>query len=136
MTGLGWKSFHAERQAERAHVLLEPWHPNAFLETIGTDDFDAFMRRVVESYPGYLTQMYGWYAPPGEVDFVGHTERLADDLIEALRISGTAHDEEAIRATEKVNTSSKRIERPTWDPGLRAAVYRLEAPVFERFGYD
>jgi hypothetical protein len=80
--------------------------------------------------------MYGWYAPPGEIDFVGRTESLVDDLLDALARAGITVDEAAIRNTEKVNTSPSRIDRPEWDDELRNAVHRLEAPVFERFGYD
>lgn len=136
MKGRDWESFHEERQQERAFFLKRPWHPNAFLEQIDEDDFAGFMHHVLTKYPGYLTQMYGWYAPPGEIDFVGRTESLVEDLLTVLETVGGEIDEEAIRNTEKVNTSPDRIERPTWTEELRAEVRRLETPVFERFGYD
>jgi hypothetical protein len=136
MQGHGWKSFHKERQRERTFWFKRPWHPNAYLEKIGNRDFNTFVRTVLEDYPGYLTQMYGWYATPGKVDFIGRTESLIDDLLAALDRAEIAVDEEAVRNTDKVNTSPSRIDRPTWDDDLRAAVRRLEAPVFERFGYE
>jgi hypothetical protein len=80
--------------------------------------------------------MYGWYAPPGEIDFVGRTESLVADLLEALKGAGIDVNEEAIRNTGKVNTSPRRVNRPDWDDDLRDAVRRLEAPVFERFEYE
>jgi len=136
MQGHDWKSFHDERKEERTFLLKQPWHPNTFLERIGRGNFASFMHAVVDKYPGYLTQMYSWYAKPGEINFVGRTESLVEDLLDALSGAGIAVDEEAVRNTEKVNTSPSRIERPTWHDDLRAAVYRLEAPVFERFGYS
>lgn len=136
MQGHDWKSFHNERQQERTILFKRPWHPNAYLERIGRRDFRTFMQTVLTEYPGYLTQMYGWYAPPGEIDFVGRTESLVDDLLEALTRAGITVDEGAVRNTEKVNTSPNRIDRPKWDDELRNSVHRLEAPVFERFGYE
>lgn len=136
MRGRNWKSFHEERQTERAFVLKRPWHPNAHLEQIDSKSFKGFMQTVLDEYPGYLTQMYGWYAPPGKIDFVGRTESLVDDLLAVLNTVGIGVDEEAVRNTQKVNTSPSRIEPPEWDDNLRAEVQRLEAPVFERFGYE
>lgn len=136
MTGLDWKSFHEERQLEYAQPLKAPWHPNAYLEGIGQKDFNPFMDTVLSEYPGYLTQMYGWYAPPQDIDFVGRTENLVDDLIHVLRHVGASFDEKAIRDTGRINTSPNRVERPEWDSDIKSAVRRLEAPIFERFGYN
>jgi len=136
MAGRNWKSFHEERQEERSFILKSPWHPNSHLEKMDAPDFDAFIHSVVNTYPGYLTQMYGWYAPPGAVEYVGRTESLVEDLLDVLNRVGIDVDEDAVRNTEKVNTSPERIDRPSWDDDLRSAVRRLEAPVFERFGYD
>jgi hypothetical protein len=136
MQGLGWERFHKKRQRERTTLLKRSWHPTALLEQVGDRNFNSFLRAVLESYPGYLTQMYGWYASPGEIDFVGRTESLVDDLLVALDQADIDVDEEMVQSTEKVNTSPSRIDRPTWDDDLRAAVRRLEAPVFERFGYE
>jgi hypothetical protein len=136
MTGRNWRSFHEERQRERTYVLRQPWHPNAYLERLDSADFDAFVRSVLDTYPGYLTQMYGWYALPGHVDFVGRTESLVDDLVTVLKTLGLDFDEDEVRDTEKINTSPDRVDRPEWDDDLWAEVRRLEAPVFERFGYE
>jgi hypothetical protein len=136
MKGLNWKSFHEKRQQERSHILKRPWHPNAHLEDIGLSEFNSFVRSAINTYPGYLSQMYGWYAPPDVIDFVGRTESLVEDLLEALENAGIDVDEEAVRNTEKVNTSPQRVNRPDWDDDLRDAVRRLEAPAFERFEYE
>ncbi len=135
MTGLDWKSYHEKRISEHSHILKEPWHPNSYLERIGSSDFNSFMESVIDHYPGYLTQMYGWYAPPGEVDFIGRTNSLVDDLISVLRRVGADFDEREIRNTEKINTSPSHLDKPDWDEDLRAKVRQMEAPIFERFGY-
>jgi len=136
MTGLSWKSYHEERVLERSHLLKEPWHPNSYLERIGSGDFNTFMQSVINRYPGYLTQMYGWYAPPGEIDFIGRTEDLIDDLISTLREVGADFNEKEVRNTEKINASPDHVSQPNWNEDLREEVRRLEAPIFERFGYE
>jgi hypothetical protein len=121
---------------EPTSTMRRTWLPNSVLHRFQSDEFCSFMGSVLCNYPGYLTQMYGLYAPPGEIDFVGRTESLVDDLLEALEGAGIDVNEEAIRNTEKVNTSPQRVSRPDWNDDLRDAVRRLEAPVFERFEYE
>jgi len=116
--------------------MRRTWKPNAALHRYRSNDFNAFIRSVLDAYPGFLTQLYGRYAPPGKLDFVGQTETLVEDLLTVLDAMDIEVDEQAVRSTEKVNTSPTQIDRPEWDDDLRAAVRRLEAPVFERFGYE
>lgn len=72
----------------------------------------------------------------GEIDCVGRTESLVDDLLDALDRAGITVDEESVRNTEKVNTSPSRIDHQEWDDELRHAVRQMESPVFERFRYS
>jgi hypothetical protein len=129
--GMDW-SFPDEEGTGR---LRRRWKPNSILHAYKNDDFNSFMSTVLGEYPGYLTQMYGWYVPPQDIDFVGRTENLVDDLIHVLRHVGASFDEQAIRDTGRINTSPNRVEKPDWDSDIKSAVRRLEAPVFQRFGY-
>ncbi len=108
------------------------WHPWAVLRGIRSDDFNTFVHELVEREPGYVSRMYGWYVD-GFVDFVGRQERLAEDLVEALRLAGEAFDDEAIRRAPRVNVSSAPLQ---WDPALRREVLRLEYAAIRRFGYS
>lgn len=112
------------------------WRPNEILKKYGCYDFRKFMDRVLKEHPGYLTKLYGRYAQPSEIDFVGRTESLVDDLITVLKAVGAEFDEASVRNTKKINTSPNRIENPEWDKSHWKAVCRLEASVFEQFGYD
>jgi hypothetical protein len=109
------------------------WHPNALLDGLGDDDFNRFVRNVLERCPGYVTRLYGWYATP-EIDFVGKQEHLADDLAKVLRLIGRDFDERRLRAEPRVNTSD-RSQTPAWDPVLKREVASTESAVLERFGY-
>ena len=107
------------------------WHPWAILRGIRSDDFNTFVAELLEREPGYVSRMYGWYVD-GFVDFVGRQERLAEDLVEALRRAGERFDVEAIRGAPRVNVSLAPLQ---WDPVLRREALRLEYAALRRFGY-
>jgi hypothetical protein len=124
----GWVAWGVNRRG-RPH-----WHPNAPLDGLGDDDFNRFMRNVLERCPGYVSRLYGWYAAP-EIDFVGKQERLTDDLAEVLRRLGRAFDADRLRAQPPVNVSD-RSHAPVWDPALRHEVASAESAALERFAYS
>jgi len=121
---------------ETNRIFDTTWKPNSILLRYGSQNFNEFMGRVLNEHPGFLTQMYGRYAPPGSIDFVGGTESLVDDLVTVLNTLGLDFDEDEVRNTEKINTSPDCVDRPEWDDALRTEVRRMEAPIFERFGYE
>jgi hypothetical protein len=122
---------------ERENGAGERWHPCAPLNGLGDEDFDRFVRRVVDRRPGWVSELYSWYTGTG-VARVGRQERLADDLIAILRELGERPDPNLIRrrAGTRVNDSARATGRPKWDPELRAEVARLEAAARRRFGYE
>lgn len=73
------------------------------------DSLEGFVRKVLERRPrGWVSGMYrNFLLREGKMpDFVGYQERLADDLVRALRLAGETFDEDALRATPPVNTSA------------------------------
>ena len=134
MCGHEWERFDRPADGKRA-TLRGPWFPNAHLQRCASYDFNEFMSDVIGHYPGYLTQMYGWYAPPGEIDFIGKTEHLVDDLVRVIKQVGLDFDEDRIRDTSRVNKSPNAVEPPVWDEQLKREVHRLEYPVFKQYGY-
>lgn len=108
------------------------WHPCAALRALGDEDFNQFMRNVVNKQAGFVTELYGRYAPHG-TGFIGRQENLADDLITVLGSFNVKFDEGRIRDHRRVNvTKNSSI---AWDPGLRAEVERLEYAGLVRYGY-
>lgn len=107
------------------HLLLALRNPQKLFYKLGD-----------ESYPR-IRQLY-------EEEFglarVIRTERLADDLIEALRLAGhevSSSTEERIRNGEKTNTSSRMISlQDAYDAGCIALVDEADRLIIEQFGYQ
>lgn len=110
---------------------------NELDQRCATDDFHAFVRKVLQDYPGIyartLEDFVGSAAAP--IDFIGRYENLVEDLVTALTLAGEQFDAAAIRALPPYNVSDKKAPA-SFTPELEAAVRRAEAPVFQRFGYS
>lgn len=128
MNARGWNRWGVNRRG------LRRWHPNAALDGLGADDFNQFIRNVLETKPGYVGQMYGWYATAA-IDFVGRQERLACDVVEALSRMRVPFEEDRVRGHIPVNVSRGSDQRPVWDKGLLRDILRAERAALETFGY-
>lgn len=95
------------------------------------------MRNVIASRPGFVSWLYRQYTAGEVVDFVGKQERLADDLLEALKRMGERPDERLVRrlAKKPQNVSRGRTEIK-WDPALEEQVRDLEREALARFRYE
>lgn len=127
MSGRGWNDWGVEGDKDN-------WHPNAILNGLGDDDFNAFVRKVVAKRPGYVTELYGWYTQPG-ISFIGKQERLTDDLIDVLKQLNVNFDEQRIREFRPINESQRPSTPVVWDEALKAEVERLEYAGLVRYGY-
>lgn len=113
---------------------VHDWHPWVLLNGLGSPDFNQFIRNVIDRRPGYVTEMYGWYTLP-TVNFVGHTESLAADLVAVLRMLDVRFDEDKVLSWKPKNVSKGRGRVVQWDPELRLEMERLEYAARRRFGY-
>lgn len=127
---LGWyRSFWAYR------CESQKFNPRFPLDTYWDADFETFVGRVLDAFPGgFLTAMYAEFADA--CDYVGHQERLADDLVEALLLAGDHFDVDALRATPHANVVAAR---PAYraqcegTPALRQRIRDVEYGVWERY---
>lgn len=110
------------------------WHPNSALNGLDSDDFNEFMWKVVMKRPGYASELMMRFAST-EIDIVGRTEYLADDLVEILKRLGIAFNEERLRNARRTNESQTPSSLIQWDPKLRELVTRFEYPALVHFGY-
>ena len=126
---VAWKHFGDARS-------LKDWHPNAILNDTGSDDFNQFVRNVLDRRPGYVTELYSGYTLPGLIDFVGTQENLREDLIHVLKTRKLEFDAQAIRGHCVIGASipppSVRVE---WDAEVRRRVMELERVAMDRYGY-
>lgn len=98
-------------------------------------DFNKFMEKVVQSFPGFLTKLYGLYASH-EIDFIGKQETLTDDLISILKKTKVDFDENKIRRVNKVNESKINGNTLSWNKEIRNEIYKLEYPIFFKYNYS
>lgn len=79
------------------------------LDRLWKNDFEEFLRAVLEMYPeGFVQQVYKCFVGPENnwMDFVGRQENLTDDLILALNGAGCDFDESVLRSTLPVNINA------------------------------
>jgi hypothetical protein len=109
---------------------------NPFDVECRADCFNAFTRNVLDRYPGWCSRMFEDYvgSPDRPIEFIGRFERLADDLVAALRQAGIRFDEAKLRSTPPLNVT----ERPgsdMWSRDLQEMVAISEREALVRFGY-
>jgi hypothetical protein len=127
MSARGWSNWGEANSARF-------WHPNSLLNGLGSDDFNTFVRNVIQARPGYVTSLYYAYAQPG-ISFIGKMENLTDDTIFVLEHLGLNVDRSLVTGHGRVNESAPSVEKIDWDAGLRETVMRLELPALTHFGY-
>jgi hypothetical protein len=119
--------------------IREGWDPrNPFDLDCGSEQFDRFVRNVIEKEPAWCSRMFADYVGPREraIEFIGRFEHLADDLVLALTSAGELFDEARLRGTPAVNTSRGMTAGSDWSLELIDAVASSERDAFERFGYS
>jgi hypothetical protein len=110
------------------------WHPNSPLYSCSSNDINTFVWNVIKERPGYVNELYSWYTTP-EINFIGKTENLADDLIKVLRLLNTKFDEDRVRNYPPKNVSKKPEKEIVWDEDLKQKILKLEYPALVRYGY-
>jgi len=121
------------------------WHPHAkaahwYKECLdGT--FNDWIYLMLEKEPGWYTRLIESYVGPdgGEFcDYIGRTEFLFDDFIDAMKRFGYESEVEksleAIKAVKKANTTS--TDRIEWDDDLKCWMLRSEKLMIDRFYGD
>jgi hypothetical protein len=138
---LTWYESWWKFQTSRDWKEHEPgvWHPQNILTKCASNDFSEFIRLCIRHEPAYMTRMYEWYVgPEGSeiVEFVGHYEHLADDLVQVFKMLSLDFDEGALRAQAPANVSLSPYGEPAWDEELKMRILELEAPIIRRFYGD
>ena len=127
MNGRGWKNWGTSNSPS-------DWHPNSTLNGLGSDDFNTFIRNVIQARPGYVSELYFSFTKPG-ISFIGKTENLANDLVKVLSLLNFSIDPQSVSHVEKVNVSKTPSDAVVWDEDLRRTLTILELPALVHFGY-
>ncbi|MGH2852048.1 MAG: hypothetical protein ACRDLP_15715, partial [Solirubrobacteraceae bacterium] len=126
-----WRSYWAFR-------MRDGWDPESNIDTaIASPDFDTFIAGVIERFPGEAGAVYETFVgtPEREIDFIGRFERLADDLVSALRLAGEEFDEAALRAHPAENVSDYGQLPAFFDRESAARLAECERRAIDRFYY-
>jgi hypothetical protein len=125
-----WRSFWA-------HRMREGWlFPDHEIDSrASSTDFTEFVGMVIERLPGFLGNFYERFVGPPErpIDFIGRFERLADDLVLALRRAGEPFDEQALRSCPPANVGEYATVDAGYRPDLARALQAAEQRTIERF---
>jgi hypothetical protein len=124
---LEWKDWGAVRSKTY-------WHPNAILNGLGDDNFEAFVWNVLKRRPGYVSELFSQYTQAG-IDYIGRQENLVDDLLAALDRMNENYDEDFIRNYQRVNVSQTRRSEVRWSSRLREAALKTELSAMIHYGY-
>ena len=109
------------------------WHPNMELNGLRESDFNSFVARMTDEFPGYVTQLYSRYGNLGQSRML-KLENIRDELCTFLDETGARFEHDAIQQEPDFWVSKKApIE---WDPALRARVAELDRAAFVSCGYQ
>lgn len=127
MCSLNWKHWGVKGRYDAQ------WHPNAVLNDLGSPSFNTFIENVLNTCPGYVSELFFSFTKPG-ISFIGKTENLVADMRTALSLSGLTPDENALRLPPN-NSSTTFKNSIEWDLELRRSVFLSELPSILRYGY-
>jgi hypothetical protein len=124
----------ASAEAGNAYVV-EMMSRNRFWRKVLGEyaDFETFVLRGTREIDRLGRPQLDYLTSPGRsADFVGRTERLEDDLREALRLMGLPLGEDVPRR----NAAPSTDYRPFYDEVMRDRVGEVFAADVARFGYE
>lgn len=112
-------------------------------------DFNTWVMNVLERQPTFVLdktlRLVGYTCKDGEwvvrqqLGFIGKTENLTDDLIQALTLAGESFDESIIRQIPPQKVCSRNqhwLPRCKYKPNVLKRVIETCSPMFEIFDYD
>jgi len=93
-----WRHLHAmqKRRIRRGSDLADMfhwyhWHPQKWLASILSPDFDKWIERIITQDPGHLSKLYEEYIgldrDVPHVQYVGRQETLTQDVCQLLKVS-------------------------------------------------
>ena len=103
-----------------------------------SDNFNIFIRNVLDKYPGYYGDALSEFVGEGkyEIEFIGQYENLVEDLITALKSAKEIFNENIIRNLPPYNVSDKKKFPAQYTEELEQEIRKSEIKVINRFGYD
>lgn len=133
MQDYDWSDFSNYRTKNRLGIPVDRWNPVSRLMKLADNDFNEFMRKVLNEEPAFLTKMYARYAPDKQINYIGKHETIIEDCLTVFQMLGYNVNLELFSHAGRVNESHS--QRPIWKEKVKEMVYELEKSVFEKYGY-
>jgi hypothetical protein len=134
---LSWHAMILRRKASAESgnkVMARRMRNMDFWRRVGEDytDFEAFVLHGPDELPRLRTPQLDYLRVPGrEADFIGRTERLAEDLATVFDRFGLPEP-----PLERRNAGPPTDYREHYPDAMRDRVAEIFAPDIERFGYE
>jgi hypothetical protein len=108
---------------------------NDWDQAVRADTFEEFMRRAIDQTPGYYSKLLRRFVGRAgeEIDFIGRSERLMEDLIRGLQLAGESFQPEDVRKVPPLNESDYRRHPAVYPDDLAERVLKAEAEAVQRF---
>lgn len=123
-----WRSYWGYR-------MRTGWLEDFPIDAAASSDFNEFVERLVDGWPGWAGELYERYVgpPAREIDMICRHERLADDLCAALRLAGVRFDEAGLRAKPALNANDYETHPALYRRRTAQLLAEAEAPAIDRF---
>lgn len=116
------------------------WHPHWEAVYYFDEDFDVFVKRMLDNCPCWSTRLFEQYVGPigaEYCDFIGRQETLTEDFIQLMGTIGYRdlmdQHRERLRKQSRKNIGRMKSHELAWNPDLYKQVEKLERPFIERF---
>ena len=129
-----WNDFATLRNKNKLGIKVDNWNPFSTLLPFANDDFNLFIKNVINNKPEFLTDLFNRYADPKHINYVGRYENLMDDVENIFNTLHVKFNKQHFANQEKFNFS--KTAKPVWNETIKTQLYESEIEVFKRFGYD
>jgi len=113
------------------------WTNCEFDEVGKSDNLSEFAIKIMNHFGPYCTKLYKKFTHGNQKpDFIGKYENLVDDLIGALRVSGSEFDEDAIRNYPPMNCSDFEKYPGEYNSDTLERILDVEKEIIDRYDYE
>lgn len=131
-----WKWLSRCSEKSFAWMQNQTWHPHHTAAKYYDKDFNAWVLKMVEEEPAWVTRIYESYCGPEHAEyaqFIGRAETLMQDLTHVLKMYRLIHRKAVLPKVMPQHVIRKTIQ---WDTKAWNAISQSDKRALERFYSD